>query len=34
MIKTEKVDTKKELSKIANVSYDTYYKGKRGVKDE
>lgn len=25
----EKVDTKKELSKIANVSYDTYYKGKR-----
>lgn len=25
----KKVDTKKELSKIANVSYDTYYKGKR-----
>ena len=25
----QKVDTKKELSKIANVSYDTYYKGKR-----
>ena len=24
-----KVDTKKELSKIANMSYDTYYKGKR-----
>lgn len=28
-IKSQKVDTKKELSKIANVSYDTYYKGKR-----
>ena len=25
----KKVDTKKELSKMANVSYDTYYKGKR-----
>ncbi len=25
----KKVDSKKELSKIANVSYDTYYKGKR-----
>ncbi|MDU2123451.1 MAG: GIY-YIG nuclease family protein [Clostridium celatum] len=27
----QKVDTKKELSKIANVSYDTYYKGKRNI---
>lgn len=24
-----KIDTKKELSSIAKVSYDTYYKGKR-----
>lgn len=28
-ITVNKVDTKKELSKIANVSYYTYYKGKR-----
>ncbi|WP_195954392.1 hypothetical protein [Clostridium tertium] len=25
----EPIDTKKELSNIAKVSYDTYYKGKR-----